>query len=164
NAPVVTADDGVCATLWEHRAHADASLDAVTACISLGTGVGVGIAAGNELLTSGDGADTLAHERFGSADLPCKCGKRGCLQTVLSVQGLKNMIASQRINEACRTFTEFARALRRRYAADQVIITGGGVDCFGAEFLRHALASGAIDEGVNLKISQSPALSGIGGA
>lgn len=160
----VSADDGVCAALWEHRSRARVAPGAVTASVSIGTGLAIGISRGMEALPTGDGADTLAHERFGALDFPCRCGKDGCLQTVLSVQGLERLKAQGRIGRLCRAFYEFACALRARYKVDLMVITGGGVDRFGPSFLQRTLITSALAGGVNFQISRTPALSGIGGA
>ena len=65
---VDSADDGACAALWEHRSRVDTSKNAVTACVSIGTGLAVGIMAGDELIATGDGSDTLSHQQFGNLD------------------------------------------------------------------------------------------------
>ncbi len=161
---LVSADDGVSATLWEHRSRAPVAPGAVTACVSIGTGLAIGISQGSEALPTGDGADTLAHERFGPFDLPCRCGKYGCLQTALSVQGLENLKTQVQIEQLGRAFYEFACALRARYKVSLMVIAGGGVDRFGPSFLQRTLITSALAGGVNFQISRTPALSGIGGA
>ncbi len=163
-APAISADDGVCAALWEHRSRVYAPKNAVTACISIGTGLAVGIMAGNKPLSTGDGASTLSHQPFAPLDLPCRCGKRGCLQTALSVQGLETITAAGRISDLQEAFQAFVGSLRVRYNIDLVTITGGGVDRFGTGFLRQMLIRSAFAAGVILEVSATPSLSGIGGA
>lgn len=160
----VSADDGVCAALWEHRSRARVGPGTVTACVSIGTGLAIGISQGMKALPTGDGADTLAHERFGALDFPCRCGKSGCLQTVLSVQGLEKLGAEGKLERLCPAFYEFTCALRARYKVDLMVITGGGVYRFGPSFLQRTLITSALAGGVNFQISRTPALSGIGGA
>jgi predicted NBD/HSP70 family sugar kinase len=163
-APVSSADDGACATMWEHHARRNVTSNGITACIGIGTGLSVGIIGDDGLFPCGDGADTLSHGHFAGLDFPCKCGRRGCLQTVLRVQGLEQMKTAGRIDDVSRAFHEFTHNLRRRYNVDRVIITGGGVDRFGKKFLKEVLGKSAFDAGVNFEISLTPALSGIGGA
>ncbi|HEX7288924.1 MAG TPA: ROK family protein, partial [Candidatus Angelobacter sp.] len=163
-APAVSADDGVCMGLWEHCARVNAHQDDVTACIGIGTGLAVGIMARNKPVASGEGAATLAHERFPGLDFLCTCGKRGCLQTALSVQGVERMAAAGRISDLRRAFHAFVRVLRVRFDVNLAIITGGGVDRFGADFLKRCLVSGALAAGVRFEVSSTPALSGVGGA
>ena len=160
---VDSADDGLCAALWEHRSRADESVGAVTACITIGTGVAVGIMAGDELILTGDGSETLSHQQFGNLDSPCSCGKRGCLQTVLSVRGLKEMLSAGRNATIREAFREFVFRLRDRFNVNLVAITGGGVDHFGRELLVQTLM-GTVTVDVPVEISQTPALSSLGGA
>jgi predicted NBD/HSP70 family sugar kinase len=161
---VVSADDGICATLWEHRSRARVAPGAATACVSIGTGLAIGLMRGPEVLPTGDGAETLSHERFGMLDLPCRCGKYGCLQTALSVQGLEQINAQCKIEQLRRAFYEFAYAIKTRYHINLMVIAGGGVDRFGAGFLRRTLMTSVLAAGIELEISSTPALSGIGGA
>ncbi len=163
NAPVVSADDGVCAVVSEHRLRGDVAGRAVTACISIGTGLAVGIVDGNRVLPTGDGASTLSHERFGSLDFPCRCGRRGCLQTGLSVQGLEKIMAAGKILDLQIAFEEFLGVLKSRYNVDTVIVTGGGVVRFGTQFLLQNLVNSKCDA-LTLRISNAPEFSGIGGA
>jgi predicted NBD/HSP70 family sugar kinase len=160
---VDSADDGACAALWEHRSRVDTSRNAVTACVSIGTGLAVGIMAGDELIATGDGSDTLSHQQFGNLDAPCSCGKRGCLQTALSVRGLEEMLATGRSATLREAFHDFVFALRERFNVNLVAITGGGAERFGSEFLAQTLTSPA-PAGIAVEISQAPALSSLGGA
>jgi predicted NBD/HSP70 family sugar kinase len=160
---VVSADDGICATLWEHRSRARGP-EAVTACVSIGTGLAIGLMRGAEILPTGDGADTLSHERFGMIDLECRCGKYGCLQTALSMQGLEQIKAQGKIEQLRRAFHEFACAIKARHQANLIVISGGGVDRFGPSCLRRMLMTSVLAAGVELEISSTPALSGMGGA
>lgn len=161
---VISADDGICATLWEHRSRARVAAGAATACVSIGTGVAIGLMRGTEVLPSGEGADTLSHERFAMLDFPCRCGKYGCLQTALCVQGLEQINVQGKIEQLRRAFYEFAYALKIRYGVNLIVIAGGGVDRFGPGFLRRTLMTSALAAGVELEISSTPALSGMGGA
>ncbi len=160
---VKSADDGACAAVWEHRSRADTSTNTVTACVSIGTGLAVGIMAGGELIATGDGSGTLSHEQFGNLDSPCRCGKRGCLQTVLSVGGLEEVLASGRNATLREAFHDFVFTLRERFNVNLVAITGGGVERFGRGFLAQMLA-GTTPGGVRVEISRTPALSSLGGA
>lgn len=161
---VVSADDGICATLWENRSRARVAPETATACVSIGTGLAIGLMRGDQVLPTGDGADTLSHERFASLDLPCRCGKYGCLQTALCVQGLERIIAQGRTGQLRRAFHGFASAIRTRHRVSLIVITGGGVDRFGPPFLRRMLMTSSLAAGVELEISSTPALSGMGGA
>src|SRR6185437_4794025 len=127
-APAVSADDGVCMALWEHGSRVSPCLDDVTACIGIGSGLAVGIVAGNKPVPSGDGAGTLSHERFAGLDFVCTCGKRGCLQTALSVQGLERMASAGRIADLRNAFDAFVQTLKVRYGVNLTIVAGGGVD------------------------------------
>jgi hypothetical protein len=163
-APVFSADDGVCATLWEHCSRVNAPRHAVTACVGIGTGVSVGIMANDGVVPSGEGAETLSHGRLPGMDLPCKCGLRGCLQTLLCVQALEQLNAAGRISDVRRGFREFLMILKRRYNVNLAIITGGGLDRFGVDFLKDTLTAAALDSGIHLEFSLTPGLSGVGGA
>lgn len=163
DADVISADDGPCAALWEHRS-LGAAEDTVTACISIGTGLAIGVVAGGEILPGGDGSGTLSHERFADLDLPCRCGKRGCLQTVLSVSGMEEAVGAARVGELRKAFAQFLHALKERFGVQTAVITGGGVERFGRDFLNHTLIGCARAAGVALEISSTPALSATGGA
>lgn len=90
--PVFIDNDANAATLGEKFKGAGQN-DPDVVCITLGTGVGGGIIANNELVHGHNGSGgELGHfkvdfkERF-----QCNCGRRGCLETVASATGVVNL-------------------------------------------------------------------------
>ncbi|MZG17390.1 ROK family protein, partial [Streptomyces sp. SID5914] len=57
--------------------------------VRLSDGVGGGLVVGGQLVTGSSGlAGELGHVTVEPAGRPCRCGKRGCLETVASVPGI----------------------------------------------------------------------------
>ncbi len=57
--------------------------------IKVGRGVGAGIILNGQLFQGdGYGAGEFGHVSLGSGDAPCRCGRRGCLETVTSMRAL----------------------------------------------------------------------------
>ena len=153
--PVAVANDANCLALSEATDGAGAGADVVFAAI-LGTGVGAGIAVRGRVLTGPNG---LAGE-WGHNPLPwaeagqdpafdCYCGRRGCIETLVSGSGLARdhehvtgqALAGEAIaraaaagDAACRaTLDRHARRLAMALAAvinlldPDVIVLGGGL-------------------------------------
>jgi N-acetylglucosamine repressor len=57
--------------------------------IKVGRGVGAGIILNGQLFQGdGYGAGEFGHVSMGSADAPCRCGRKGCLETMTSMRAL----------------------------------------------------------------------------
>ena len=57
--------------------------------IKVGRGVGAGIILNGQLFQGdGFGAGEFGHVSLGSADAPCRCGRKGCLETMTSMRAL----------------------------------------------------------------------------
>jgi predicted NBD/HSP70 family sugar kinase len=57
--------------------------------IRVGRGVGAGIILNGQLFQGdGYGAGEFGHVSIGSADAPCRCGRKGCLETITSMRAL----------------------------------------------------------------------------
>ncbi|MGH8927825.1 MAG: ROK family protein, partial [Acidimicrobiia bacterium] len=85
--PVSIANDAQVAALAEFRRHpAD---DRNLILVKLGRGVGAGVILGG-LLHKGDhsAAGEIGHVRVVDEGEPCRCGNRGCLETVASVPAI----------------------------------------------------------------------------
>jgi glucokinase len=81
--PVVVDNDANCALLAEARAGAaKGAADALM--LTLGTGIGGGILAGGEVYRGSGGAGELGHMVVELDGHPCRCGSKGCLETVAS--------------------------------------------------------------------------------
>jgi hypothetical protein len=160
----VSADDGICAALWEHERRTVVDQTAITVGLSIGTGLGIGIIGPGGFLTSMEGADTLAHQRFGEVTLPCKCGKEGCLQAVLSAEGLEHASRNGMVQVVEGALYEFLKVLRVRYGVSQLVVTGGGVLRFDRTFLVELFAKICNACGIAFDISTYPAMSALGGA
>ncbi len=62
-------------------------------CLTLGTGVGAGIAANRQLLRGKAGAaGEVGHMQFSFNGLPCNCGRSGCWEQYVSGTALHNAI------------------------------------------------------------------------
>jgi len=163
---IVSADDGLCAAIWESGMSepGQAQVDLSVACVSIGTGLAVGVCRGKHPLALGDGAATLGHQRFGGIATPCRCGRRGCLQTLLSVAGLEALERGEVYVEVASALRDFAGALRDRYCVSRLIVSGGAISRFGPGFL-HALFDPPCRAcGIKLSISSTPQMSALAGA
>ncbi len=82
DVPVVVDNDVLVLALSEEDGHLQQHRDLVA--LKASTGVGVGVVADGRILHGGRGAaGELGHARSAAADdLPCRCGERGCLETV----------------------------------------------------------------------------------
>ncbi|MGW4128442.1 ROK family protein [Amycolatopsis japonica] len=84
-APVLFGDDGTLAAVAE----AEASDCADLVYLGLGTGVGGGVVSDGRLIRGAGGtAGELGHLPMDPAGPPCRCGRNGCLQALLSPEAL----------------------------------------------------------------------------
>ncbi|TDM04347.1 ROK family glucokinase [Macrococcus carouselicus] len=90
--PVMIDNDANLATLGEKFKGAGQNEPDVV-CLTLGTGVGGGIIANNELVHGHNGCGgELGHFRVDKKErFLCNCGHRGCLETVASATGVINL-------------------------------------------------------------------------
>ncbi|TDL97891.1 ROK family glucokinase [Macrococcus brunensis] len=89
--PVYIDNDANAATLGEKFKGAGQNEPDVV-CITLGTGVGGGIIANNELVHGHNGSGgEIGHFKVDTKErFQCNCGRRGCLETVASATGVVN--------------------------------------------------------------------------
>ncbi|MFF8478934.1 ROK family transcriptional regulator [Streptomyces sp. NPDC015414] len=86
-APVIVDNNTRLAALAEAISGAGSVADLVY--VRLSDGVGGGLVVGGQLVTGSAGlAGELGHVTVAPAGRPCRCGKRGCLETVASVPGI----------------------------------------------------------------------------
>lgn len=86
-APVIVDNNTRLAALAEAISGAGSVADLVY--VRLSDGVGGGLVVGGRLVTGSAGlAGELGHVTVEPAGRPCRCGKRGCLETVASVPGI----------------------------------------------------------------------------
>jgi predicted NBD/HSP70 family sugar kinase len=80
--PVLVENDVLVLALSERDGHLRRHSDLIA--LKASTGIGVGVVAGGRILRGGRGAaGELGHARSSAADdRPCRCGERGCLETV----------------------------------------------------------------------------------
>lgn len=164
-----SADDGVCAAIWEHRAHRF-PVQSTTACLTLGTGLGVGIIRNGTPVSTGDGAGTIGHLPLGDPGLVCVCGKTACLQATLSTLSSGRLRRESRGSTRAlvdRTLKGVWSYLRAHYGVEQIVLTGGALErSLGADawpLSELAAASGDGDQ-PRFHLSSTPALSALGGA
>lgn len=87
DAPVIVDNNTRLAALAEAISGADSTADLVY--VRLSDGVGGGLVVGGQLVTGSSGlAGELGHVTVEPAGRPCRCGKRGCLETVASVPAI----------------------------------------------------------------------------
>lgn len=89
--PVYIDNDANAATLGEKFKGAGQN-EADVVCITLGTGVGGGIIANNEIVHGHNGSGgEIGHFKVDTKErFQCNCGRRGCLETVASATGVVN--------------------------------------------------------------------------
>ena len=84
---VMLANDADCAALGEAQVGSAKGVQDVV-MVTIGTGVGGGIIAGGKLFSGGSGmGGEIGHVSAGGSQ-PCTCGRRGCLETVVSATAL----------------------------------------------------------------------------
>src|SRR5262249_12441495 len=97
-------------------------------------------------------------------NLTCKCGKQGCLQTVLSADGLEHAFMAGMTEAVEYAVGDFLRMLRNQYAVSRVVLTGGGVLKFERIALNNLFTRASNANRISLGISASPSMSAWGGA
>ncbi len=156
-------DDGTAAASWES---ADARHAGKTAAsVVIGTGLAIGCAQNGIPMETGNGAYTPAHEHVEGWDAPCRCGKCGCLQTMLSGGGLLMVMAMNRAHAlkiVGVALENAGKSLCQRYGAEQLVISGNillnpEVKAFLVESLSHYCRE-------NIIFSAVPQVTVIGGA
>lgn len=150
--PVCDADDGACAALWEHVVSGGRD---VTAALSFGTGLGIGAAANGGVIPLGDGGDTLAHEAVPGVRTVCRCGRRGCLQMVLTPRD--KAADPGMVRDGIR---RAATHLRDLCGVTLVVLTGGRISVPNASFT--AVPENVQD--VRIRKARHPELSSLAGA
>jgi hypothetical protein len=88
------------------------------AAISLGTGVAIGIVDQGKVRLTGDGRRTLAHSSLGHHELPCRCGRSGCIQALLCDPGLTPSLLRHRLQLLIEWLVE-------QFAVTRCIVAGG---------------------------------------
>ncbi|WP_422131240.1 ROK family transcriptional regulator [Streptomyces misionensis] len=87
DAPVIVDNNTRLAALAEAITGADSVADLLY--VRLADGVGGGLVIGGQLVTGSTGlAGELGHVTVEPVGRPCRCGKRGCLETVASAPGI----------------------------------------------------------------------------
>jgi glucokinase len=124
--PIRVDNDATCAAWGEHLAGAARGVtDAV--CVTLGTGIGAGIVADDELVRGAHGfAGEAGHMVIDPDGPPCPCGQRGCWERFASGSGLGRL--GREAAEAGR----FPRAVE----------LAGSVAAVQGEHVTHAAAEG----------------------
>lgn len=86
-AKVVLANDADCAVLGEVQVGSAKGVSDVV-MVTIGTGIGGGIIMGGKLFSGGSGlGGEIGHVGTGGKEI-CACGRRGCLETVVSATAL----------------------------------------------------------------------------
>jgi predicted NBD/HSP70 family sugar kinase len=90
--PVQVANDAQAAGLAEHVFGAMRNLNLIT--VKVGMGIGAGLVLDGELF-EGDrfGAGEIGHTVVDPAGSPCRCGRRGCLETVASARAVLDQVS-----------------------------------------------------------------------
>lgn len=106
--PVHVANDSQAAALAEHVFGAVRASNLIV--IKVGEGIGAGIVLGGSLFEGdGFGAGEIGHTVVDPAGESCRCGRRGCLETVASVHAVLHRIAERQ-----------GAPLRQREAVDRM--------------------------------------------
>jgi len=90
--PVVIDNDGNMALVAEVRCGAAAG-HGDTVMLTIGTGIGGAILSGGSIFRGSGQAGQLGHIVVNASGLPCKCGRRGCVETESSGTALGRHIA-----------------------------------------------------------------------
>jgi N-acetylglucosamine repressor len=94
NLPVYVLNDSQAAAMGEFTYGADHQSDDHLIVINIRHGIGAGIIINGRLFQGdGGGAGEIGHiVAVPEGGLPCRCGKRGCLETVASAQAILNRV------------------------------------------------------------------------
>lgn len=136
--PTVVHNDANTAVIAE-KAFADASCNLLRVQISRGVGSGI-LLSGTVVLGTDGAAGEIGHVVIDRKGALCSCGKRGCLETWISVPALRERIAAAP-DDADETLAEAGRRLGMALAPVVValdlheIILGGPQDLVGGVFL-----------------------------
>jgi N-acetylglucosamine repressor len=91
--PVYVANDSQATALAEHVFGRPRTVNLVV--VKVGTGIGAGlILDGNLFQGDGFGAGEIGHVTVRPNGLPCRCGRRGCLETVASSRAILDRLAA----------------------------------------------------------------------
>jgi len=105
--PVYLENDANAASIGEHWIGAGRGIDNLL-CITIGTGLGSGfILNGKVWHGSNDLAGELGHTTLFPEGLPCKCGRKGCLEAYVSATGIVNrtqLALKERKNSSLKIF------------------------------------------------------------
>lgn len=112
DAPVLFGDDGTLAAVAEAEASGCADL----VYLGLGTGIGGGVISGGRLIRGAWGnAGELGHLPLDPAGPPCRCGRGGCLQALLSPETLSQRtgVSPEKLATSGRVVAIVAEVLAR---------------------------------------------------
>jgi predicted NBD/HSP70 family sugar kinase len=123
--PVHVANDAQAAGLAEHVFGAERGLNLVT--VKVGQGIGAGLVLNGELFEGdGFGAGEIGHTVVDPDGSVCRCGRRGCLETVASARAVLD-----RLSAVCGRPVSLEEAVALVKAGDQdarAIVTLAGVN------------------------------------
>lgn len=106
DAPVTVANDANLGALAEHRCGAAVGVDNV-AYVKIGAGVGAGLVVDGRLLTGANGtAGEIGHICYDEYGEVCRCGNRGCLETIVAAPRVAALLTS---THGVRTVDELVR-------------------------------------------------------
>ncbi|GGW98390.1 transcriptional regulator [Streptomyces malachitofuscus] len=119
DAPVIVDNNTRLAALAEAISGADSTADLVY--VRLSDGVGGGLVVGGQLVTGSSGlAGELGHVTVEPAGRPCRCGKRGCLETVASVPAI--LAACWEFGLPLENLDELAAAVTRSHPVAERVL------------------------------------------
>lgn len=95
NIPTSVVNDANAVALAENRYGIGRSVNSFV-IITIGTGLGAGIVINNHLFDGSYGyAGEFGHTKVENIDRKCNCGGTGCLETVVSANGIKRTLAKK---------------------------------------------------------------------
>lgn len=160
-SPSHHADDGVCAALFEDaRRTGRAAEPARVLSLAIGTGLGIAVVADGVPVAWGDGDGGPAHRPYPGGRRPCRCGRRGCLQTALAADALARLAAEGAMDEIAAALAAAVALADGGDGGVRVVVSGGGCEGPG----RAVIAAALTRLGVEWEFSPVPHLSGVLGA
>ncbi len=91
--PVTVENDGTMALIAEAACGAARRLREVV-LLTIGTGIGGGLLSEGRVLRGRGTAGQLGHVTVDAAGLPCRCGRRGCVETTSSGTAFRRLVAA----------------------------------------------------------------------
>lgn len=148
-APVRVDNNANCAVLGE-RHFGDGSADMMA--IRIGDGIGIGTMIGDRIVEGSQfTAGEIAHMVIDPDGKPCRCGKRGCLETKVSAPAIRARVATGERRED--VLADTGRLLGDTLAPTLAIIDLNDIVVYGSPVIDTPIFRQAVQDAINGRVS-----------